>query len=55
MAAVEGIGCHQVIYIWHIKKKQKKTACLKPGLDHDVLDQIKFQLQGFYFSLQILR
>ena len=36
MAAVEGIGCHQVIYIWNIK----------PELDHDLLDQIKFQLQA---------
>ena len=26
MAAVEGIGCHQVIYIWNIKKKKKKKS-----------------------------
>ena len=26
----------------------------KPGLDHDLLDQMKFQPQGFYFGLQIL-
>ena len=27
MAAVEGIGCHQLIYIE--KKKKKETSCLK--------------------------
>ena len=29
MAAVEGIGCHQLIYIE--KKKKKKTLCKTPG------------------------
>ena len=47
MAAVEGIGGHQFIYIW------VGSSCLKSGLDHDLLDQIKFQPQGFYFGLQI--
>ena len=36
MAAVEGIGCHHLV---HRKKKAE--------LDHDLLHQIKFHLQGF--------
>ena len=52
MAAVEGIGDQQFIFIWYMRAKKKKKK-IKPGLDHDLLDQIKFQLQGFYLGLQI--
>ena len=48
MAAVEGIGDHQFISIWYFG-----SSCLKPGLDHDLLDQVKFQSQGFYLEVQI--
>ena len=39
MAAIEGIGGHQFIYIWYMREKKTVprvgSSCIKPGMDHE--------------------